>query len=271
MCRSHRRLIVTVATATIATATTANAYVLPVFDLANWLRNQATRVNTALHLEILTQQYDALYKMAKRLSTFVDLRARYGTGGEQPKWRIHAFEGDTFPYGRDYLAALNYGDPGGRAYDHIGRHLEPATIVPEAMGAAAREGFASAYATIELADDMIRTDTHQAGRLRRNGREILKAIDQLEVDALDGDLTQSTTALLDRLSAGAVMELKQQQARNQLLAAALEQALLNNKRRRDAEAVLMNMRVNNARYYGEYSHSFWPATSHEEMRAWRQP
>jgi hypothetical protein len=78
---------------------------------------------------------------------------------------------------------------------------------------------------------------NDTGSLRFNGRkQELPAIDALESHVIDPSDTQSTTAVLDKISGAVLIGARQRQARSQLLAAFVEQLLVDSKRDRDADA-----------------------------------
>jgi hypothetical protein len=128
-----------------------------------------------------------------------------------------------------------------------------------------------AYATLDIADAVLRDGTNQSGLLRFGGRSLYAATNRFELDALDGDVSQSTSAVLDKLNASAVLELKQKQGTNDLLVTAVEIAVLDNKRRRDAEAIAINRRMRRLQYYRAYGNTFFSAAATETAAAWRQP
>jgi hypothetical protein len=251
----------------------AHAYVLPVTDVFNWIRNQATAIQTEWQNQVLRQQFVTVRKMARRLSEYVgDLRARFAVQhGDPPRWRTHDFESDRYLYGRVYGAALNYGDATGRAVDVISRPAPTLTDVPPTTTAPARRDITRALETLDVADALLRDGTHQSGLLRYGGRSLYFAANAFELDALDGDVAQSTTAVLDKLNAAAILELKQKQGRNDLLATALELALLDTKRRRDTETIAMNQRLRAKQYYRAYAGTFFRPESAAIAAAWRQP
>jgi len=254
-------------------AGSASAFVLPVTDVANWLRNQAIRAQTYLHLGLQDQQRLLITKMARRLSAVIgSLQARYGIRDpDPPRWRIHDFESEAFPHARAYLAALNYGDAGGQAYRTIARPVASLAALPPDTPVAIRQALAHARATIDIADALMTTGAHQAGQIRFNGRQLDRATTDLAATALDADETQSTTAVLDTLNAAAVLELKQQQARVQLLVTAVELAVLDNVRHRNAEVIAMNQRLRAEAHFRTYAATIWPDAEDARAAAWRQP
>ncbi len=158
-------------------------------------------------------------------------------------WRIHDFE-TAFPYARDYLAALNYGDTQGTAYQRVVDPLRAATVALARLPFDQRRRATAQLADIELADSAAQMAIHQIGTIRYNGRSVLQAINDLETDTLspfDDDQTQ--TAVLNKINAGSVLGLRAQQHTNQLLLHLVEQLLADAKRQRDAEVQHVNSRL----------------------------
>jgi len=222
-------------------------------------------------LQTVTAQADRLRQMAQRLSALADL-ARYRLP-EPPMWRIHLFEHEQFLYANPYHAALNYGDRGGVGFAEVARPREEPGEAFTALleeGEAARETIAAQLATLDAADSTIIASTDQTGQLRYNGRQELAAIDALETDTLDASPTHSTSAVLDTLSVASLIHARQQQARLQLLAATIEQLLVDNKRTRDSEAAAMNMQLGRLRSGHAASASLVTGVA-DDLRTWRQP
>lgn len=240
-----------------------------VTDPATTLRNAATAALKRLLVDTEDAQHRRLRRMAMRLSRHSDLRT-YAVP-DAPRWRIHDFESDTFLYGRDYHAALNYGDARGDAYQRVARARDAtAATVLAGLPAAAREDLHRLLATLDLADSIIISGTHQTGQLRYNGRRELRAIDALERHVTDPSEEQSATAVTDKISGATLIGARQRQARIQLLAAVLEQVLVDNKRARDAEVARINMQLGQLRRTAA-AESTLLAGAGDQLRAWRQP
>lgn len=267
-----RRLMIAVL-CVVCLATPARGYVLPVTDVAVWIKNLTTRIQTELHALLQEQQQLLVLKMSRRISEYIgNVRARYGIKDDDPpRWRIHDFESDRYEWGREYLAALNYGDPSGTGFARAARPVTPIGSAPADLSPAARDALARASATVDLGTAFAVSGAHQAGLIRYNGRALSTATNLFEADALNQDTTESATAALDKLNASAVVELKQKATRNQLLVAVLELALLENVRRRNAEVIVMNQRLSAASYYRSYSRSFFTQDAAVAAAAWRQP
>jgi hypothetical protein len=268
-----RRRLIIAGLCVVCLSATVRAYVLPVTDVANWIKNQAIRAQTELHAILQDEQRQLIRKMSRRITEYIgDVRARYGIKDpDPPRWRTHDFESDQYEWGREYLAALNYGDASGASFTAVARPAEPLDAIPADVPVDVRDALVRSYAELDLATAIEIDATHQAGLVRYNGRSISNATNLFDLDALDEDTTESTTAVLDKLAASGVVELKQKQTRNDLLIAAVELSLLENMRHRNAEAVAMNQRIESERYYRSYAESFFTEASVNAASTWRQP
>jgi hypothetical protein len=98
----------------------------------------------------------------------------------------------------------------------------------------------------------------------------MNAIAALESDVIDPDLEQSTTAVLDKVSAAGLIRARQQEARMELLTALTEQLLVDSKRDRDTEAAAMNMQLGRLTR-GRAVAASVVVGSADAFRSWRQP
>ena len=185
------------------------------------------------------QQLEHLRKQAMRLA---QAKLQHYRTPPVP-WRIHDFDA-AYPYARDYLAALNYGDTLGTAYLRTIDPLRTADAALARLPIEERRRATAQLADIQLADSAAQMAIHQVGTIRYNGRSVLQAINDLEADTLspfDDDQTQ--TAVLNKINAGSVIGLRAQQHTNQLLVHLVEQLLADAKRQRDAEVQHVNSRL----------------------------
>ena len=239
-------------------------------DPATTARNAAIAVLKNQILGTLTDQGTRLRRMARRLSAFTNLD-RYSLP-DPPRWRIYRFQ-DLNLYANPYNEALNSGDRDGASFEEVARKraatgsemAELAEFAPAAELAITAE-----LATLDLADSTIIAGTHQNGQLRSNGRREIRAIDALERDAIDPSPTQSATAVLEKISGAGLIRARQQQARLQFLTAIVEQLLVDNKRSRDAETAVMNMRLEGLRD-GRAAGASLITGAGDNLRNWRQP
>jgi hypothetical protein len=139
------------------------------------------------------------------------------------------------------------------------------------LSPAARRGFESRLATVNLTDAAVIAATHDTGQLRLNGRRReLQAIDALERHVVDPSNEQSATAVLDKISGASLIGARQRQARIQLLTGVLEQLLVDSKRARDTEAATLGMQLTIWREGRGANEAFMAGTG-DALRTWRQP
>jgi hypothetical protein len=220
-------------------------------------------------LETVTLQRDRLKKMAARLSALTRLD-RYAVQ-DVPLWRTHDVESDAVRYSGGYQAALNFGDAAGAQFDRVARaRVRPDTALLNAFPAPSRASIAASLATLDAADSALITATHDTGSVRFSGRRETAAIDALQAAVIDPSSEQSVTAVLEKISASALLEARQKQGRLLLLGALAEQLIVENKRSRDTEASAMNMQLGRLRE-APVANTRFLAGAADDLRQWRQP
>jgi hypothetical protein len=239
---------------------------LVITDPAVTLRNSITAGVKELLLNLQEEQHRKLRRMARRLSMHTNLE-KYRVP-DPPRWRTH---GGDFLYANPYNDALIFGDSTGAAFIELSEPLIAAGVLVDRLPAAARRAVEARLGTINLADAAAIAATHATGQLRFNGRKHeLPAIDALETHVIDPSNEQSATAVLDKISGAVLIGARQRQARSQLLAAVVEQLLVENKRARDSEAAAMNMQLITWRD-GRAANEAFVAGTADALRTWRQP
>jgi hypothetical protein len=170
-----------------------------------------------------------------------------------------------------YLDALNRGDPRGQQYR---TSVEPVALIQLALNRAPqslRSRLSNAYGTIEMADSVAALGVDGAGKTRAHAAIVLNAIRALETDTLSLHPDyHSPVALLDKLTGAAVLGLRLQERSGQLSAHALEQLLVENKRKRETEAALMNARIHQWQHGAAYAAALTQHTA-QRLDGWRQP
>jgi hypothetical protein len=261
-----RRILVTASLLWLSAAVPRAQIVVPVHDPAVTLRNSLTAVLQEALLTTERAQHSQLRRMAMRLSLHADLW-RYAPP-DAPRWRTHDFETPFFA--GDYLAALNYGAPAGAPFLAISHPVVDARTLIDRLTPLARREFAARLATIDVAEATTAAATHDAGRLRFNGRREQLAIDELESRVIDPSVEQSATAVLDKISGAVLIGGRQRQTRAHLLTGVLEQLIVDTKRARDTDTGAMNMQLVSLRD-GRVVNKAFVAGSADALRAWRQP
>ena len=212
------------------------------------------------------QQYHTLQTMAARLPGGMD---RYHTPPIVPSSHDVA----RYPYGAALLNALNNGDPRGELYEQIVQALPAvASLVLDQLPPATRRAMRNQYGTIQVADSIIERAIHQRALVSGfSGGEMAQAIQALEQDVTEPRTAYHyLTAILDKLTGGALIAGRQDTAMNQLLSHQLELLILKGKRQRDTEAAVMSMRLTGMQY-GAQAQAAIIAGAANDLRTWRQP
>src|SRR6185436_888539 len=242
-----------------------------VFDPLNTLEHSFLNGWRACIGAVLTQQLDRVRQMAKRLSAVTSL-AKYVARDDPPRWRTRRIDA-ALAASDAFMDALNGGDQTGRGYAAVARSRVPVGSVFAEFGEenfVAENALRAALATLDIADSVIIAGIDQTGRIRGNRRSEVNTIAALESDVIDGNQEQSTTAVLDKMSAASLIRARQQETRMELLTALTEQLLVDSKRDRDTEAAAMNMQLGRLNRGRAVAGSLL-AGSADDFRSWRQP
>jgi hypothetical protein len=109
---------------------------------------------------------------------------------------------------------------------------------------------------------MARLAVDQTGSARADGPFTLQAVRNVEHDAVNpDDAFHTQTALLEKIDSALAIELRLSEQTNQFQLSALEQSILDNKRKRDAEATLMNATIRQWRYGKAYGDDLFSRTA----------
>ena len=269
--RHLRVRLVLVVLALLVALPSASAFV--VTDPATTLKNMVTAVLENQMVDVLTEQGRRFRRMARRLSAFADL-SRYVIA-DVPRWRSYRYQ-DVSLFATAFEDALNLGDPDGAAYQDVTRNRTSATAQLaelRSLAPAAADALAAALATLDIADSTLAIGVDANGRLRSTGKREMAAVDVLERDVTDGNPNQSTSAVLDKISAATLLETRLKQSRLQFLTAIVEQLALDNKRERDTEVASMNMQLTRLRIAADCAGQCAGLLngSAGALRTWRQP
>src|SRR5262249_20191231 len=255
--KRSRMLLLTVVVAAAATMAVPVRAQWVVYDPTNYFEAVA-------QYEQILQQYQFLLKQATRVP--VDIATRYHA--HSLDWTYHDLASGLL-YAQPLLVALNEGDTRGAAYRGATTPLDIPTDVLARMPAELRRRLATAYSTIELADSITRLAVDQTGTARSDGPFTLQAIRNVEHDIVNpGDDFHSQTALLEKINAAEAISLRVDHQNNQFLLSALEQLIVDNKRKRDSEAVLMNATIHQWRYGQAYGEDLFRSTA-SDLDSWR--
>ena len=231
---------------------------------AQWIVHDPTHyAQTVTTYHQLVEHYRLVLEQARRLP--VDLARRYRV--PMFPWSAHGVATVAQPM----LDALNLGDASGLLYARTVAPLDALADAVAAIPVSLRPRVETGYATIELADQVARTAVHHAGTLRTQGGVVTRMIDTMEDDAVSGDPRfHSQIALLNKLNAAGVLQLRIADQTSQSVLAVVEQLLVANKRQRDAETKLMNAQFNQWRFGVVYGADLARNTA-AALDGWRQP
>ena len=256
-----KRVIVVVALVSTVVAP-AHAQIV-VVDPGNLVQTVLIAERTLREYDTLWAQYQTILRMTQKLGNM----NRYRT----PPIAISRHDPSRWPYGAAWLQGLNSGDNRGVLYRRVTRPLAQPGGLLDRLPAPARRAVENAYATIEVTDAIATIAGHQVSLVRGYTGPLQQAVQALESDVL---ATRSSyhelTAILDKVAAGELLGRRQDIATNQLLSHALEQLLARNKRLRDSEAALMNMRLGSLQY-GRAAGASLVRGAADDLRTWRQP
>lgn len=245
-----------VMTAALAWAVVSLHAQFVVYDPSNYFEAVA-------ELAQLVRQYEFLIKQAAQLP--VNIESRYHAYSFE--WSLHDPAG--VQYAQQLLSALNQGDATGAAYRGLVGALDLPTDVIGRMTPELRQRFEAAYGTVELADSTNQLAIDQTGQARADGPLTLQAIRNVEHDAINpADDFRSQTALLQKIDSAFAIELRLAEITNQFQLSTLEQAIVDNTRKRDTEATLMNATIRQWRYGQAYGDDLFSRTA-ANIDSWR--
>jgi hypothetical protein len=225
-------------------AASAGCALLAVTAQAQWVvYDPSNYAEAVVQYEQLVQQYQFLLAQARRVP--VDIASRYR--GYAIDWTRH--DGVGVLYAAPLMTALNQGDAVGAAYRAVSDPLDVPGDIAGRMSPELQRRLRDTYATLEWADSANRLAIDQTGIGRAQGPLVRQSIDHVEVDSANGgDDFHSQTALLEKITAASAIQLREGQQTNQFLLSTLEQQLVDAKRKRDADARLMNATIYQWRY-----------------------
>jgi hypothetical protein len=228
-----------------------------VFDPSNYAEAVA-------QVEQMIRQYQFWIEQTRRLP--VDIAGRYHA--HSLDWTFHDVTGGA-RYAQAMLRALNEGDVTGAAYRALVDPLDVPTDVMARLPATLQRRLADRYGAIELQDSIARLAVDQTGNARTEGPFTLQAVKNVERDiANPGDAFHSQTALLEKINAAFAVGVRLEEQTNQFQLTTLEQLIVDNTRKRDAEARLMNATLHQWRFGSAYGQDLFRHTA-ANINAWR--
>jgi hypothetical protein len=228
-----------------------------VFDPSNYAEAIA-------QVQQMIRQYQFWIEQTRRVP--VDIASRYHA--HSLEWTYHDLTAGTL-YAQQMLRALNEGDVTGAAYREFVDPLDmPADIIGR-LPASLQRRLADRYGAIELQDSIARLAVDQTGTARTDGPFTLQAVRNVEHDIVNpADGFHSQTALLEKINAALAISLRLEEQTNQFQLSALEQSLVDQTRKRDTEARLMNATINQWRFGAAYGEDLFRNTA-SHVDGWR--
>jgi hypothetical protein len=217
------------------------------FGIGDIVYDPTLYANAILMLAELIKSYDQLkaeYELQVWLAKTVpvDMSTRYRTVGA-------AWYGLQLPYDRfgnlgGWVDAVNHGGNALGGYGGASIELRPYGSRFSQLTLDEQRKSASQYASAELADGINVHSMETIGMLRGNAPAVDRAIQGLENDSLSLDPAMNTEiAVLNKINAAAIANLRSTRDTNRALLSALEQQVTDSKRRRDAEVSEINTQI----------------------------
>jgi|SRR5579862_3803778 len=227
-----------------------------VYDPSNWYENALQVIGFVRELEAWAYQFTRLP---------LDIANRYRTLTRS--WPVYNLGGLRFAF--PWLGALNSGDPSGSAYRQLVRQLDVPDDILNRMPFNLRQRLQAAYGAVEVADRVATMGIDQAGYTRSTSPSLLGVIQAMQDDAASpSDDFLSETALLTKINTASALNLRIGEKTNQFLAEALEQLTVDNTRRRETEAALLNATITQWRFGQAYGQSLFQNTA-ANIDTWR--
>ena len=232
---------------------------------AQWVVHDPTNyVQAVTAYTKAVQQYEFLLQQARRLPQDVAARYRVPTS----PWPTHDIGA---PHASGLAAGLNTGVGVAARYRAALNGLDVIDDVTGKLPHSLRGRLMSQYGALQLADSAAVIGIEQTGAIRAGSAGVSHAIQALEDDAVGGpDEQHSQTALLNKINGASVLGLRIAERSTQFLASTVEQLLVDNLRKREAEAQLMNAHLYRWRYGQQYGAGIFRETA-QKLDTWRQP
>jgi len=183
---------------------------------------------------IVTNQYNQMVTNAKMITSKSRWKALL------TPWR---FPTATNTYGTTggWIGALNSGSGALSGYSQAVTPIKTYATVWGLIDASQRDQIGRNYATVELSDGATVNALDQLGKIRGNSATVESAIDTLENDSLsDSDSLNTEVGVLNKINAAGIINVRNSQDTNKLLASVLDHQMVEAKSRRDAQAQSIN-------------------------------
>jgi len=221
-----------------------------VFDPANYANalNEFRQLQQTYTTAVETRnQIITAYNLAYQMSRMPqNLSARYKSDFSQ--W-TNLSAPDTYGNTSAWVNALNIGgsSSASQAYSHaiVQAQSYPAGTY-SSLDAASQTTIANQYATSEIAQGTTTSTLATLGTIRSDSQAFAQKLANLEADTYSTDPGQQTqNALLGKINSATLLQIHSQQDTNQILAASVQQQLIDQKQQIDAQ----NRAINDAIYF----------------------
>jgi len=215
---------------------------------------------------VIQNQYQQMLWMAREVP--VDMTARYRV--LMTPWTLSSAT-NTYGTTGGWIASINTGQNVSGGYSLATEALRAYGSAFGNIPADQQDRIRTSYATVELTDGANLAAIETLGRMRGNAPAVEAAIQNLESDSLSSDPNMNTEiAVLNKINAADMINVRNTQDSNKLLAALTEERILQAKRERDAEARAFNEHIQFIRD-GQAAMAAQAANASSAMLAWRMP
>jgi hypothetical protein len=198
----------------------------------------------ASELQQAIRQYEAiitLYQLSQQAYSNMERAARNITTKAvwMPPASAWTFPTATNTYGTTagWMQAVNTGSGAAAAWNSAAISLQSYGTLWDSLTAAQRTQFGRRYGSVELTDAVANNAMSQVGQVRGNAAATESAIRRLASDSESNNSDLNTeVGVLNQVSAAGVINARQQQSTNQLLAAIVDQQTVQSKMAHDAMA-----------------------------------
>jgi len=218
-----------------------------IFGVGDIVFDPTSYANAILMMGQLVKSYEQLQSQFT-LQTFlatavpVNMASRYQTPAAT--WQQLQVPNDRFGNLSAWTQQVNQGGQASGAYNSASIQLNPYGSGFAQLTSDEQTKAASQYASVELADGTNIGSMQTIGQLRANASATDQALAGLESDSLSSDpAMNSEIAILNKINAAAVANIRSTRDTNQVLISLLEQQLVDSKQRRDAGVSEINTQI----------------------------
>ena len=183
------------------------------------------------------------YNFARHMAQMPqDLYQRYAT--DFARWKTLSAS-NTFGNTTDWISAANGSQlTAGSVLPSGIQLIEPAQSALASLDTRSQQFVKTQYATAELADGVSASTLNTLGDIRARSLALSSKVEQLSADSFSTDQNQQTEmAVLGKINAATLLQLRSQQDTNQILSAAALQQMLTAKEQFDQQKRALNQAI----------------------------